>query len=45
VFECALVYVALTPAQEPVTDVPKPPPGVPEPPAPDEPRAREPQLV
>ena len=45
VFECALVYVALVPAREPVTDPPSPPPVVPDPPAPDEPRAREPQLV
>jgi hypothetical protein len=45
VFECALVYVALVPAREPVTDPPSPPPVVPDPPTPDEPRAREPQLV
>jgi hypothetical protein len=45
VFECALVYVALVPAREPVTDPPGPPPVAPDPPAPDEPRAREPQLV
>jgi hypothetical protein len=45
VFECALVYVALVPAREPVTDAPNPPPVVPDPPVSDEPRAREPQLV
>ena len=44
VFECALVYVALVPAREPVTDPPGPPPVARDPPAPDEPRAREPQL-
>ena len=45
VFECALVYVALVPAREPVADPPGPAPVAPYPPAPDEPRAREPQLV
>ena len=38
VFECALVYVALVPAREPVTDPPGRPPVAPDPPAPDEPR-------
>jgi hypothetical protein len=45
VFECALVYVALDPALEPVTDPPRPAPVEPDAPAPDDPRAREPQLV